>query len=283
MTSPTQVAARCGFFLLALLACMAVFMPRLAARGGSVDACVRWPQTQLCIGNDLQGRRLVLEPSGNLRAMPNFRVAEGRSIFHKPFRLCLDVGGRVGIFVSDDAPRMCVLSRDQAPAAMEIPVFFVGRPGESLEQLAEDANKLVFDPSTYLNVGSDFSDVTFHLKSGGSRFDEIRPFFLCGLPGLLVCGEVLSPELHHPGCFVGELYSRRRKLPAFRTRHGKCASRNGPDAPPVGAAPCTTGPHASPSAAVLAGAFNAASGVGASANASSSRASGRERGSPCKT
>ena len=189
MTSPTQIAARCGFFLVALLACLAVFSPRLAARGGSQDACVRWTQRYLSIGNDLQSRRFILEPKGDLELMPVFRTAEGRSIFHRPYSLLLDVGGRVQLFMGN-APGTCLLARDDdRSAAMEVPVFFVGRQGGSIEELKDNAERLVFDPSAPLNVGSDFSEISFHLRRGGSRFGEIRPFFLCGLAGLLVCEE----------------------------------------------------------------------------------------------
>ena len=194
MTSPTQIALRRGLCSLALLACLTTFTPQpAAARGGSGDACVRWPQKNLVIGNDLQARRFVLEPAGDLAVMPVFRVAGGRSIFHRPFKLSVDAfAGRVAIFQSN-APQTCVLARDQNSAPLEIPVFFVGHAGESLEDLDEDAKKLVFDPSASIDAGSDFSEVTFHLKSGGSRFDEIRPFFSCGLAGLLIC-EQSCPE-----------------------------------------------------------------------------------------
>ncbi len=144
---------------------------------------------RLVIGNDLQSRRFVLDPKGDLKGMPFFRVAEGRAVYHKPFSLSLDlVDGRVGIFVSND-PRAFLLARDESSQTPRIPVFFVGRPRESLEELRDNAESLVFDPSASLDAGSDFSQVTFHLKRGGSHFDVIRPFFMCGLAGLLVCEE----------------------------------------------------------------------------------------------
>ena len=190
MTSPTQIGLRRAFCSLALLACVTMFAPQpTAARGGSEDACVRWTQKQLVIGNDLQSRRFVLEPKGGLEEMPFFRVAEGRAVYHKPFSLSLDlVDGRVGIFVSND-PRAFLLARDESSQPLRIPVFFVGRPRESLEELRDNAESLVFDPSASLDVGSDFSQVTFRLRRGGSHFDVIRPFFTCGLAGLLVCEE----------------------------------------------------------------------------------------------
>ncbi len=190
MTSLTQIARRRGFCTLALLACVTAFAPQpAAARGGSADACVRWPQRHLVIGNDLQSRRFVLEPKGDLEPMPVFKVAEGRSIFHRPFSLLLDVGGKVSLFQSN-APKTCVLARDDGRFPPDkIPVFFVGRPGESLEELKDNAQRLAFDPSAPLDVGIDFSEATFHLRRGGSSFDAIHPFFLCGLAGLLVCEE----------------------------------------------------------------------------------------------
>ncbi len=97
-----------------------------------------------------------------------------------------------------------MLARDERSAAMEIPVFFVGRQGESIEELKDNAERLVFDPSAPLDIGTDFSQTSFHLKRGGSRFGEIRPFFLCGSAGLLVCEESCPGRLHHPGCFAGE-------------------------------------------------------------------------------
>ena len=78
MTSPTQIGLRRGFCSLALVACVTMFTPQpTAARGGSGDACVRWTQKHLVIGNDLQSRRFVLEPKDGLEEMPVFRVAEG--------------------------------------------------------------------------------------------------------------------------------------------------------------------------------------------------------------
>ena len=197
MTSPTQIARR-SFILLALMACLAAVAPQSStARGGSEDACVRWPQTHLTVGNDLQSRRFILEPKGDLELMPVFRVAEGRSIFHRPYSLLLDVGGRVQLFQSN-VPGTCVLARDdERSSAMKVPVFFIGRQGEAIEELKDNSERLVFDPSAPMDVGSDFSQINFHLKRGGSRFGEIRPFFLCGLAGLLVCEES-CPETRPP-------------------------------------------------------------------------------------
>jgi hypothetical protein len=214
MTSPTQIALRRGFCSLALVAFVTTFTPQpTVARAGSGDACVRWTQRRLVIGNDLQSRRFKLkpeEPAGPLELMPVFRVAEGRSVFHRPFSLFLDVNEGVGVFLGND-PRTCLLARDESSQALKIPVFFVSRPGESLDELKDNAEDLAFAPSAPLDIGSDFSDVNFRLKKGGSHFDVIRPFFLCGLTGL---GRVFGERDRQGGDFS-----------ALCARGSKCAFR----------------------------------------------------------
>ena len=129
-----------------------------------------------------------------------------------------------------------VCSHGIESTSLRIPVFFVGRPDKSLEELRDNANNLVFDPSASLDVGSDFSQVTFRLRRGGSHFDVIHPFFTCGLAGILVC-EVSCPGSGHFSCFVGQPDCQRRagNSAAFRTRGSKCASR-------VGIPPARPGP-----------------------------------------
>ncbi len=189
MTMAPHIAVR----LLALVTCLALTPQFAVAQGGDEDACMRWPQTRLIIGHDLQSRRFVLEAKGVFEKMPLFRAANGRSVYHRPFSISLDVTDRVSVFMSP-APRTCVLARDQDRSSpLKIPVFFVGRDGESLEELKENAENLAFAPSESLDIGNNFADVSFRLRRGGSRFGEIRPYFLCGLPCLLVC-EQSCPE-----------------------------------------------------------------------------------------
>jgi hypothetical protein len=173
---------------LALLICLAASFHACAhGRGASGDACAMYTQNRLVIGGDLQGRRFVLESKGDIELMPPFRASDGRNVFHRPFSLSLDVGERLSLFYSR-APRTCVLARDEdRQASLKIPVFFIGGAQESIEELKDNADSLAFAPSAWLQADSDFSDVSFHLRRGGSRFGEIRPFFLCGLAGLLVC------------------------------------------------------------------------------------------------
>ncbi|KAI94554.1 hypothetical protein T281_10390 [Rhodomicrobium udaipurense JA643] len=193
---PAPPVYRRVFSALALLVGLA---PAICAAPAAADrlsnACTKWPQNTLIIGHDLQSRRFLLEPFGEpAEAMPFFPSSAGRSTYHKPFALYLDVSDRIGVFTSR-APRTCVLARDgsqQSP--MKVPVFFVGRQGASLEDLKEDAEMVAFAPSKLLDFDTSFADVSFRLKRGGSRFDEIRPFFLCGVPALLVCQSSCPPD-----------------------------------------------------------------------------------------
>ena len=171
---------------LALLICLAASFHACAhGRGASGDAFAMYTQNRLVIGGDLQGRRFVLEPKGDIELMPPFRASDGRNVFHRPFSLSLDVGERLSLLYSR-APRTCVLARDEdRQASLKIPVFFIGGAQEAIEELKDNADSLAFAPSAWLQADSDFSDVSFHLRRGGSRFGEIRPFFLCGLAGLL--------------------------------------------------------------------------------------------------
>jgi hypothetical protein len=196
MTFASHIALR----LLALTVCFAALAPEAArAHGGTGDACTKWRQNRLIIGFDLQSRHFELEAKAEdvLKIMPPFKSAEGRTVFQKPFSLTLDLPPaahvKPSIFESS-APRSCVIARDrERTQAMKIPVFFVGRAGESQEELEKNAGSAEFAPSSALDIGGNFADVSFHLKRAGSRFDEIRPFFLCGLAGLLVC-ETSCPE-----------------------------------------------------------------------------------------
>ncbi len=181
---------------LAVLVATVIIAPASARAG---DACRRFPQNRLVIGFDLQSRHFVLEAKGEVEPMPVFQAAEGRFVFHRPFGLALDVVERVSLFESSD-PRTLVIARDRGrPAELQIPVFFVGRPDESLEELKENAENLAFAPSSSLDVDAGFADVSFHLRRGGSRFSDIKPFFVCGLAGLLVCEQSCPEEFRAAG------------------------------------------------------------------------------------
>jgi len=209
------------FRALALLAGLAMaFCGPTVARAAPSDACTKWPQNRLLIGHDLQSRRFLIEPLGDpAKAMPFFPSSAGRNVYQKSFGLYLDVSERISLFTSRE-PRTCLLSRDPARQdPMKTPVFFVGREGASLEDLKEDAEMVAFAPSKLLDIGASFADVTFRLKRGGSRFDEIRPFFLCGLPGLLVCQGSCPPDSVTLGAsLVNDLLKPKPPQPAVTAR-----------------------------------------------------------------
>ncbi|MFT4079494.1 hypothetical protein [Rhodomicrobium sp.] len=192
---PAPPVYRRVFSALALLAGLAPAICAVPAAAEWSNACAKWPQNTLIVGHDLQSRRFLLEPFGEAaEPMPFFPSSAGRNTYRKSFALYLDVSDRIGVFTSR-APRTCVLARDGAQQSpMKVPVFFVGRQGASLEELKEDAEMVAFAPSKLLDIGTSFADVGFRLKRGGSRFDEIRPFFLCGVPALLVCQGSCPPD-----------------------------------------------------------------------------------------
>jgi hypothetical protein len=141
----------------------------------------------LIVGNDLQSRRFVLDARGNIELMPQSEAGGQRRIFHRTFILSLDVADSISLFYGG-APRSCVIGRDQErKQPLQVPVFFVGHVGESLDELKENAENVAFAPSESLNIGANFTDIGFRLRRGGSRFGDIRPFFRCGLPGLMLC------------------------------------------------------------------------------------------------
>ena len=95
---------------LALLVAGALVAPAFAEGG---DACDRYRQNRLVIGDDLQSRHFVLEATGNVERMPAFHSAEGRSIFHRRFAMSLDIVERVSLFESS-ARQTLVIARDRS-------------------------------------------------------------------------------------------------------------------------------------------------------------------------
>jgi hypothetical protein len=151
------------------------------------EICSKWPQNRLLVGSALQSRRFVLEAKGEVQRLSAARVAGTRFVFHRTFGLSLDVPETIALFYTS-ATNVCVVERG-SPAAnlLRIPVFFVGRAGQSLDELKADAQRAAFAQSALLSAGESFGEVRFYLRKGASRFDEIRPFFACGLPGLMLC------------------------------------------------------------------------------------------------
>jgi hypothetical protein len=188
MTLHSRSAARCAFItLIAVLLIAGVCLQVRAGGRLTGEACDVWHESRLILDPDLERRRFLLEPKGPLEFMPPFSSGEGRPVYHQTHALTLDVAEELSVFYSD-RPSTCVLARDPArKQALKIPVFFVGRAGETRDELKDNAERLAFTASASLDGGQSFADVNFRLKRGGSRFGDIKPFFRCGLTGLLVC------------------------------------------------------------------------------------------------
>jgi hypothetical protein len=176
-------------WLAILMALPAAVFPRnaMGADIGLPNACWRWPQNQLIVDGGLQSRHFMLEARGEAQAMPPSLGGGARKIYHRTFGLSLDVAEPIALFKTRSA-KTCVIARDKEKTLpVRVPVFFVGRSGQSLDDLRADAERAAFAPSGALGAGKDFAEVTFYLRKGASRFSDIRPFFACGLPGLMLC------------------------------------------------------------------------------------------------
>jgi hypothetical protein len=174
-------------FLLALILPGWFALPSLAAPGAqSKDACEIWLEDRLLVDRDLESRRFIVDGSGKFEVMPSFRSAANRQILHSTHFMYLDVLENVSLY--QQTKRTCVIGRDShKKGALALPIFFVGRAGQSRETLKEHAAKVAFAPSESLDESANFADVSFRLRHGASIFTDIRPFFRCGLPGLLLC------------------------------------------------------------------------------------------------
>jgi hypothetical protein len=180
-------ALRGAFWLALLLALEAIAQNAFGSDRGRPEICRAWPQSRLLIGAALQSRRFVLEAKGETQRLSTPAVPGARFVYHRTFGLSIDVPEPIALFYTS-APGACVVERSpQTAKLLRIPVFFVGRPGQSLDDLKADAQKAAFAPSERLSAGESFGEVRFYLRKGASRFDEIRPFFMCGLPGVMLC------------------------------------------------------------------------------------------------
>ncbi len=171
------------------IVCLAVLAPWSAAGGelNAPDICARWPQNRLIVGSGLQSRHFMLEAKGQAQQMPPFLDAGARQIYHRTFSFSLDEAKSIALYRTD-AANTCVIARDmEKTLPFRVPVFFVGRAGQSAEDLKADAERTAFAPSASLAAGAEFTEVSFRLRKGGGSFDDIRPFFACGLAGLMLC------------------------------------------------------------------------------------------------
>jgi hypothetical protein len=178
---------RGAFWLTLVLALEAISQHALGSDRSIPEVCRQWPQSRLLIGAALQSRRFVLEAKGEVQRLPTPAVPGARFVYHRTFGLSLDVPEPIALYYTD-AAKVCVVERSpQTAKLLRIPVFFVGHPAQSLDDLKVDAERAAFAPSGRLSAGESFGEVRFYLRKGASRFDEIRPFFMCGLPGLMLC------------------------------------------------------------------------------------------------
>ncbi len=182
------IFVRCMVCLAAMVAAAA--LAPWGAAGGELNApeiCARWPQNRLIAGSGLQSRHFMLEAKGQAQQMPPFPGAGGREIYHRTFSFSLDETKSIALYRTD-AANTCVIARDmEKTLPFRVPVFFVGRAGQSAEDLKADAERTAFAPSASIAAGADFTEVSFRLRKGGRSFSDIRPFFACGLAGLMLC------------------------------------------------------------------------------------------------
>jgi hypothetical protein len=174
-------------WLVLVLALQAIPQHALGSDRSVPEICRKWPQSRLLVGIALQARRFVLEAKGEAQKLSTPLVPGTRFVYHRTFGLSLDIAEPIALFHTG-AANACVIERGPRTAQLiRIPVFFVGRSGQSLDELEADAQRAAFAPSARLSAGESFGEVRFFLRKGASRFDEIRPFFICGLPGLMLC------------------------------------------------------------------------------------------------
>ncbi len=173
---------------LAVTVAAAALAPWSAAGGfGAPEICRKWPQNRLIAGSGLQSRHFMLEAKGPAQQMPPYLEAGGRKIYHRTFSLSLDVAEPIALYYKGTG-KTCVIARDTEKALpFRVPVFFVGRAGQPAEELKANAERTAFAPSSSLGEGVDFAEVNFRLRKGGASFGDIRPFFACGLAGLILC------------------------------------------------------------------------------------------------
>src|SRR5208282_5921961 len=147
----------------------------------------RWPQNRLIVDSGLHARRFTLEAKGHAQQMPPFLEPGARKIYHRTFSLSLDVAEPIAMYYTG-TPNTCVIAQDSEKALpFRVPVFFVGSEGQSAEDLKADVERTAFALSASLGAGVDFAEVNFRLRKGGASFGDIRPFFACGLAGLMLC------------------------------------------------------------------------------------------------
>ena len=128
----------------------------------------------------------MLKVEGDLEQVPPYLELGARRVFHRTFSLSLDTAETIKVFRTTTRTSIIVLDSGKAQP-LRVPVFFVGRDGQPVAELKEDAERSDFTRASSLTDVEDFADVRFHLRRGGWSFPEIRPLFVCGLPSLVLC------------------------------------------------------------------------------------------------
>ena len=159
----------------------------LAAGKSLPNVCKRWPQNRLTVDEGLKSHRFKLEPAGEPWLMERPFEVEAREIYHRSFILSLDVTEPIAVF-EEGRGRPLVIARDRDRSEpLMIPVFYIGRTEQPAEEVKADAERAAFSTSESLSGGANFADIAFYLKRGSWSFSEVRPFFVCGKPGILLC------------------------------------------------------------------------------------------------
>ncbi len=225
--------ARCIVSLIMPLAALALLLAGPVMANGGGGKCRKWPQNSLAISPNLKMRHFVLEAAGEVNQLPPSLEPGGtRRVFYRTFTLSIDAAEPIGIYTTSSR-RICVIAReDDIPAPIKIPVFFLGREGEASERVKAYANRAVFSRSSSLTGVENFTYVRFHLKKGGSKFSSIQPFFICGLPGAVLCGGSCPADL--PGVLrpLIEWVLAGRHWPPETGKSAGAGSNAGPAQPP---------------------------------------------------
>jgi hypothetical protein len=215
-------------WLVLVLALQAISQDALGSDRIIPEICRKWPQSRLLVGVALQARRFVLEAKGEAQKLSTPPVPGTRFVYHRTFGLSLDIAEPIALFHTG-AANVCVVERGPRTAQLlRIPVFFVGRTGQSLDELKEDAQRAAFAPSARLSAGESFGEVRFFLRKGASRFDEIRPFFICGLPGLMLCEDYCPGDAAaYVESLVGSVVQEADGFPPSSTGPGAATNSQG--------------------------------------------------------
>ena len=173
--------------LVMLLSVGVALLPGAVLAYNGATCAAKWPQDRLAVSPNLKTRHFVLEPLDEVQQLPPFLEPGARRVFHRAFSLSLDAAEPIGIYRTS-ARRTCIVARDTGNARpIRVPVFFIGRDGQPAPELKEDAERTAFARTSSLTDVEDFTGVRFHLRRGGWSFPYIEPFFVCGLPGLMLC------------------------------------------------------------------------------------------------